>query len=327
MSPSLPAARIAIVIPCYRVSRQILEVLAAIGPDCSRIYVVDDACPEASGSLVESQCRDPRVVVLRHPQNRGVGAAVITGYQAALAAGHDIVVKIDGDGQMDPALIPEFTAPLLAGEADYTKGNRFFDPEAVRAMPGTRLVGNALLSLLTKLSSGYWDLFDPTNGFTAIHREVLARLPLAKLSERYFFESDMLFRLNILRAVVVDIPMAARYGDETSSLKIPRIVGEFLFKHLRNFGKRIFYNYYLRDLSLASIELPLGLVLLLFGSVFGSWHWWHSVQSGIPATLGTVMLAVLPLLTGIQFVLAFLAHDIASTPRRVLQRRRHAAGS
>lgn len=315
--------RIAVVIPCYKVIDHILGVIAGIGPLCTHIYVVDDCCPHHSGAWVQQHCRDPRVRVLQHTANQGVGGAVITGYRAALADSCDIVVKIDGDGQMDPALLPDFVAPLLNAEADYSKGNRFYYLDSVRAMPGVRLFGNAVLSLLTKLSSGYWDLFDPTNGYTAIHADALRLLPLDKLSHRYFFETDMLFRLNIVRAVVVDVPMHARYGEEVSNLRISRIIGEFLWKHLRNFGKRVLYNYYLRDMSLASLQLPFGVALLLFSLVFGGSHWLRSWQSGVPAPVGTVMLAALSLLIGVQFVLAFLAQDIASVPRRVLQRRRN----
>jgi dolichol-phosphate mannosyltransferase len=318
-APGQPA--IAVVIPCYKVTRHVLGVIAAIGPLCTRIYAVDDACPDNSGDFIVSQCQDPRVRVLRHERNQGVGGAMITGYRAALADHMDVVVKIDGDGQMNPALLPDFVAPILAGDADYTKGNRFFDLEEIYAMPRSRLIGNALLSFLTKLSSGYWDLFDPANGYTAIHCAVLRRLSFEKISKSYFFETDMLFRLNILRAVVVDVPMHARYGNEVSNLKISRIATEFLFKHIRNFLKRIFYNYYLRDMSLASIELPLGLGLSLFGLVFGGLRWMDSARSGMPASVGTVMLAALSVLMGMQLVLAFLAHDIASTPRRVLHRR------
>ncbi|WP_439800451.1 glycosyltransferase family 2 protein [Pseudomonas savastanoi] len=250
------------------------------------------------------------------PENQGVGGAVMTGYKAAIEENMDVIVKIDGDGQMDPALIMNFINPILAGEADYTKGNRFFDLEEIRAMPRIRLFGNAVLSFMTKFSSGYWDLFDPTNGYTAIHRDVAKHLPLDKISRRYFFETDILFRLNTLRAVVVDIPMHAKYGDEVSNLKVSKVVGEFFVKHVRNFGKRIFYNYYLRDMSLASIELPVGLTLLLSGSVFGISHWISSIYTGIPNSAGTVMLSALPIILGIQLILAFLGQDIASVPRR-----------
>lgn len=314
--------RIAVVIPCFRVSRHILGVIQGMGPEISRIYVVDDACPEGTGELVAARCRDARVRIIRHADNQGVGGAVISGYQAAIKDGMDVLVKVDGDGQMDPALIPELVAPIIAGEADYTKGNRFFDLEGVSSMPRVRLFGNAVLSFMTKLSSGYWHVFDPTNGFTAIHREAARHLPFSKLSRRYFFETDMLFRLNILRAVVVDVPMVARYGDEVSQLRISRIIGEFLFKHFRNGCKRVFYNYYLRDMSLASIELPVGVLLLMFGGLFGLGQWLGSVSSGSPASAGTVMLSALPVLVGLQLILAFIGHDVASVPSRPFHRLR-----
>ena len=308
--------RVAVVIPSYKVIQHIVEVIAAIPPMVWRIYVIDDSCPNGSGKFVEANVADYRVRIVYHQRNLGVGGAVMTGYQAAITDGADIIVKVDGDGQMDPALIPYVIEPILSGEADYTKGNRFFDLEEIRTMPAVRLFGNAVLSLMTKLSSGYWNLFDPTNGYTAIHADVAKHLPFGKISRRYFFETDMLFRLNTLRAVVVDVPMDAQYGNEISNLKISKIVGEFLVKHARNFFKRIFYNYYLRDMSLASIELPLGVLLLFFGSGYGIYHWVYSLQEGVATPVGTVMFAALPILMGFQLILAFLSYDIANVPRR-----------
>lgn len=325
---AVPIATIAVVIPSYRVTRHILNVIAGIGPEVARIYVVDDKCPDASGAFVRANCSDPRVSVLEHAENQGVGGAVMSGYRAAIADGAQVIVKIDGDGQMDAALLPDFVAPILAGEADYTKGNRFFDLEQIRQMPAMRLFGNAVLSLMTKLSSGYWNLFDPTNGYTAIHADAARHLPFDKISRRYFFETDMLFRLNTLGAVVADVPMDAKYGDEVSNLKISKVVTEFAAKHVRNLAKRLFYNYYLRNMSLASLELPLGLGLLGFGTVYGLLHWIDSANDNIATPAGTVMLAGLPVIMGVQLILAFLAYDIASVPTRPLHkktlfRRRH----
>lgn len=229
-------------------------------------------------------------------------------------------MKVDGDGQMDPRLIPDFIAPIVLGNADYTKGNRFFDLETLRAMPGKRLFGNAVLSFMTKFSSGYWDLFDPTNGYTAIHARVAEHLPFDKISERYFFETDILFRLNLIGAVVVDVPMDAHYADEVSNLKISKIVGEFSLKHIRNSLKRIFYNYYLRGFSIASLELPLGILLFTFGVVYGGMHWIQSSASGEQSPAGTVMLAALPVLIGIQLILAFVGYDISHVPQKTLHR-------
>lgn len=314
--------KIAVVIPSYKVRDHIIGIINQIGQEVSRIYVIDDCCPDGSGSFVDSNCKDQRVIVICHIKNQGVGGAVMTGYKTAIEDGMDIIVKVDGDGQMDPSLIPDFVYPISTGHADYTKGNRFFDLEEIRAMPKVRLFGNAILSFMTKISSGYWGIFDPTNGYTAIHRDVARHLPFDKISQRYFFESDILFRLNILRAVVVDIPMDAKYGSEVSGLRISKIVGEFIFKHIRNFGKRIFYSYYLRDMSLASIELPFGLAMLLFGGSFAICNWIHSLQEGVATPVGTVMLAILPILLGFQLVLAFLSYEIANVPSRPLHKMR-----
>ncbi len=306
--------RIAVVIPCYRVSKQILDVIARVGPEVWRIYVVDDKCPENTGDLVERTAPDGRVRVIRNSVNRGVGGAVMAGYEEALRDGADVMVKIDGDGQMDPALLPRFVAPILSGQADYTKGNRFFDLMSLRRMPPLRLFGNAVLSLMSKFSTGYWTLFDPTNGYTAIDARVASWLRFEALSERYFFETDMLFRLNTLRAVVTDIPMDAVYGGENSGLKISRILGEFLWRHLRNASKRIFYNYFLRDMSAASLELVVGLVFVGFGGTFGVQRWMESAQTGIATPLGTIMVATLPVLLGTQLLLGFVSYDVANVP-------------
>lgn len=318
--------KIAVVIPTYKAESHILGVIEGIGPEVTRIYVVDDCCPDGSGKFVIDNCKDGRVTVINHTSNQGVGGAVMTGYQAAINDGMHIIVKIDSDGQMDPALILDFVIPIINGEADYTKGNRFFNLEKVHAMPKARLFGNAALSFMCKLSSGYWNLFDPTNGYTAIHKDVARQLPFNKVSKRYFFETDLLFRLNTLGAAVVDVPMDAKYGDEISNLKISKIIGEFLLKHVRNFLKRIFYNYYLRDMSLASIELPLGMLLLTFGALYGGYHWIHSAQAGVSTPAGTVMLAITPLLMGLQLVLAFLSYDISSVPKRSVHRTRLSTG-
>jgi dolichol-phosphate mannosyltransferase len=308
--------KVAVVIPTYKVRMHILDVISRIGQEVDRIYVVDDCCPDRSGAYVEENCRDPRVTILRHENNQGVGGAVMTGYARAIDDKIDIIVKIDGDGQMDPALIKNFIGPIIAGEADYTKGNRFFNLDEIGAMPKMRLIGNAVLSFMTKFSSGYWDLFDPTNGYTAIHSNVAQYLPTKKISKRYFFETDILFRLNTLRAVVVDVPMDAKYGDESSNLKIHKVVTEFFFKHARNFIKRIFYNYYLRDMSPASLELPIGIAMLAYGSIFGIMSWIGSAKAKLATPAGTIMLSALPLLMGVQLILAFINYDIASVPRR-----------
>lgn len=322
MNPASPLSpTIAVVIPCFRVRESILDVLAAVGPECQSIYVVDDACPENTGDLVESECLDPRVRVLRNTENQGVGGATIAGYRQALDDGAEILVKLDGDGQMDPAFIPRLVAMIQQGEADYVKGNRFFELDGLQSMPTTRLIGNSLLSFVNKVSTGYWNVFDPNNGFTALHAGVARQLSFEKLSKRFFFESDMLFRLGTLRAVVTDVPMPAHYANESSNLKIRSVIFEFAAKHVFNTIKRLFYNYYLRDFSIASVEIVVGTAAITWGSWFGLTNWLSGISRNIPATSGTVMVAALPVLLGVQLILAFLNFDIHNVPRDVLHKR------
>jgi dolichol-phosphate mannosyltransferase len=311
---------VAVVIPCYRVRSQILPLIVQIEADVDWIIVVDDACPEGSGKYVRENCSDQRVVVLKNETNQGVGGAMICGYTYALQLGADVIVKLDGDGQMDPRWIKRLIRPIADGRADYVKGNRFFNVEGLRTMPRARLLGNAVLSFFSKISSGYWVIFDPTNGYTAVSASTLALLPLHKVSRRYFFESDMLFQLGLVRAVVVDVPMDAVYSDEKSGLVISRVIFPFLSKHLINTCKRIAQNYFLRDFSLASLELILGITFVLFGTAFGAWHWAESIRTHITASTGTVMLAALPIILGLQLLLSFLAFDIGSTPNSAIHR-------
>jgi len=309
---------IAVIMPCFRETAHVLDVIGGIGDEVTHIIIVDDACPDKTGDHVEANCRDSRVVVLRHELNTGVGGATLSGYRRALELGCDIVVKVDGDGQMDPALIPTLVQPIIDGEADYTKGNRFHQFQAVGDMPAMRITGNMILSFASKLSSGYWDIFDTTNGFTAIHGRVLALIPLDIISKGYFFESDMLFRLGQIRAVVRDIPMQARYGTEKSAISIPKIIPEFLFKHTINTWKRIFHAYFVREFNVASIQLVVGKIMLLFGIIYGA-YWWHdSNVTDVPATAGTVILAALPIILGSQFLINFLNFDTRNMPKTPL---------
>jgi dolichol-phosphate mannosyltransferase len=310
---------VAVVIPCYKVRKHILSLLGSIGSEVQSIYVIDDCCPQHSGQVVLDGNRDQRIKVLFNPENTGVGGAVMKGYVEALQDGMDIIIKIDGDGQMDPALIPKLIKPILLGQADYTKGNRFHRIESLVVMPAVRKVGNAILSFVNKFSSGYWKIMDPTNGYTAIHRAALLCLPLEKISQRYFFESDMLFRLGTVRAVVRDIPMDAKYEDEESSLDIKKVIIEFTPLYIKACLKRIFYTYFLRDFNVASIELILGLLMIFFGLVFGVFSWSESSSAGVQTPTGTVMISVLPLIMGFQLLLNSLHYDITNSPLEPLQ--------
>lgn len=312
-------SRVAVIIPCYKVKSHIQDVIASISSEVEMIFVVDDKCPEQSGQFVKETVRDPRVKVLFHEQNQGVGGAVVTGYRAAIAAQADILVKVDGDGQMDPALIPLFVEPIAQHRADYVKGNRFYSLEDMQSMPMIRLLGNIALSFINKLVSGYWDIMDPTNGYTAIHSAVAATLPLHKISSRYFFESDMLFRLSTIRAVVQDVPMRAAYGDEQSNLSITKVLFSFPFKYIHRLTKRIVYNYYFRDFNFGSLMLILGLVLFFCGSAYGL-HYIYTRTPGIAAPSGVVMMSALPIILGFQSLIYFVQHDISSVPKTTIHK-------
>ena len=313
-------SNIAVVIPCYQEKEHILSVLSEIGQEVTSVYVVDDACPDNTGDLVLNQCSDNRVVILRNKKNLGVGGATKVGYQKALEDGAKYLVKLDGDGQMSPSLIPSLLKPLINGEADYAKGNRFQSLSSVSQMPKGRLLGNFVLSFASKLSSGYWNIFDPTNGFTAIHAETAGRLPMNKISNRYYFESDMLFHLGLVRAVVKDVPMDAHYGDEVSGISIPRVVPEFAFKHYINTWRRIFVTYFLRETNIATLQLIFGIFLLLFGITFGAINWVASDISGITASAGTVVLSALPIIIGSQLIISFLTFDTRNVPKVPIQK-------
>jgi dolichol-phosphate mannosyltransferase len=311
------------VLPCYKTQHSVLDVIAKIGSEVCTIVVVDDHCPHRTGIHVENCNQDPRVTVLFHSHNQGVGGAMLTGYRYCLDQGADVVVKIDSDGQMNPAFLPILIRPLLRGEADYTKGNRFFNIEDVKLMPRVRIFGNAGLSFLTKLSTGYWHIFDPTNGYTAIHCAILQCLPFEKISKGYFFESDMLFRMSTLRAVVLDIPMVAHYENEVSNLNVFSSIFEFAWLHWINFSKRLFYTYFLRDFSIASVQLVVGVILFAFGFIFGLTILSNSIWNAQIATAGTIMLCVLPILVSVQLLIGFLSYDYSTVPKIPFQKYRY----
>jgi dolichol-phosphate mannosyltransferase len=307
--------KIAVVIPCYKVTQSLKSVLNDIGSEVTSIYCVDDNCPEESWKVAESIAnKDSRIHIIRRKRNGGVGAAVISGYKAALKDNAEIIVKIDGDGQMAPQLIPKFIKPIYEGRADFIKGNRFYDLKSVTGMPLVRIIGNSILSFINKISSGYWNLFDPNNGFIAIHAKALRLIEMDKLNKRFFFEADMLFRLSTIRAVVKDIPMDSVYGDEKSNLSTLNIFLTFPYLYCNRIGKRIFYNYFLRNFNIASLYLIFGSFLFFFGVWFGIDSWIELSKTNEIASAGTVMLAAMPIIIGNTYLVGFLAYDMQDIP-------------
>ncbi len=310
---------IAVVIPAYSVESNIQAVLGGLPSYVKHIIVVDDASLDSSGELVAAAAkRDVRITLVKHTQNQGVGGAMVSGFLKALELGAQIVVKLDGDGQMDPIHIPTLVKPLIQGKADYVKGNRFRDFQSLEQMPLVRRIGNFGLSFLTKAATGYWGIFDPTNGYFAIRAEVLARLPLDKIDRRYFFETSMLAHLYLLGAQVMDVPIPARYRNETSNLSIRRTLFEFPLKLLATFLRRILLKYYIYDFSMMSLYLMVGIPLLSFGGIFGAVKWIDYASRNVPAPTGTVMLPTLCVILGIQLLLSAIEIDMNSVPRKPL---------
>ncbi|HNK62878.1 MAG TPA: glycosyltransferase family 2 protein [Anaerolineales bacterium] len=312
---------VAVIIPAYRVERDIEEVLSGLPAYIRSIIVVDDASPDATADLVAAAAKqDKRVTLLRHEKNQGVGGAMADGFRKALELGAQIVIKVDGDGQMDPTHIPALLAPLISGSADYAKGNRFRDFASLQQMPLIRRVGNLGLSFLTKAATGYWNVFDPTNGYFAIRAEVLKQIPLDKLDKGYYFETSMLSHLYLLDACVHDVTIPARYRNEVSNLSIRRTLFEFPFKLTRTLLRRIVLKYFIFDFSMMSIYLLTGIPLLLFGLIFGITKWIQYAELGVAAPTGTVILPTLSVILAIQILLSAIEIDLNAAPRKALSK-------
>lgn len=305
---------ITVVIPCYNEERFIGQTVSCIPSLVDVILVIDDCSQDGTSRAAES-LNDKRVVVLKTACNQGVGGATMLGYQKALEIGSDIVVKMDGDGQMSPEYLPDLLDPIAEDGYMYTKGNRFLCPEALPHMPRHRLFGNVVLTFMNKLSSGYWHIFDPCNGYTAISTEILRKLDMSAIHKRYFFESDMLIQLNWSRALVKDVPMKAKYGGEESGLNPLKIGFTFPFLMLRKFFYRVYKKYVLIDFSPIALFLFLGLTLFCGGTLFGLYLWIRSLITENPTPVGTIMLALVPMILGFQLLLQAIVLDIQDTPR------------
>jgi len=307
-------ARVGVVIPAYRVAPQIERVISGLPGWVSSIVVVEDQSPDDTAQRVAA-LGDPRVTLIRHTANRGVGGAMKTAFEEALRQGLDVVVKMDGDDQMDPAHLPELVQPLLDGRADVVKANRYSSMASLRGMPLVRVLGNGGLTFLVKLASGYWNVFDPANGYVAVRGEALTRLDIVSLPERYFFESGFLIELGIQRAVVLDVGIPARYADEHSSLSPLRVLLEFPPRLAWGLARRVFWRYFVHDFTALSVYLLLGVPLLAWGLAFGGSQWILLHRTGEFASAGVVMLAAMPIILGVQLLLQAITLDVQNVPR------------
>jgi len=317
----LKGHRVGVIIPCYQVAGTVAGVIEGIPDHVDVIIAVDDASTDGTARVLED-LGSARLQVIRHESNLGVGGAMASGFERALDAELDIVVKIDGDGQMDPAWMRDLVDPLIEDAADYAKGNRFLHRKELVRMPLLRKVGNILLTFLTKVASGYWYTFDPQNGFLAIRADFLRSIDLEKLrSRRYFFENEMLIQLNVVTARVLDCPMPSMYDGESSSLRIRTVLAYFPLLLVRGFFARIFGRYVLRDFSAVVPLYFLGAILFVWGVGFGAVTWYRYGTAHVPAPTGTIMVSVLPLILGFQMLLQGLLLEILYTPKPLRQSR------
>jgi glycosyltransferase involved in cell wall biosynthesis len=302
------------VVPAYNEARHVGQVIQTMPAFVDRIIVVDD-CSKDDTMAAALAVGDARVVALQTPENQGVGGATIHGYRRALELGADLIVKMDADGQMLPDYLSHLLDALINEGFDYAKGNRFLASEALSFMPKHRLFGNIVLTFLTKLASGYWHIFDPQNGYTAIRATTLRVLNLDRLHRRFFFENDMLVHLNFVRSRVKDVAIPARYADEKSHLNLMSVTMTFPFLLVRRFLRRVYEKYILRDFSPIALFLFFGALLFAWGLGFGIYLWVHGAITGIATPTGTIMLSLLPLILGFQLLLQALVLDIQETPR------------
>ncbi|WP_169581673.1 MULTISPECIES: glycosyltransferase family 2 protein [Microbacterium] len=305
-------AIIAAVVPAYKEEKMIARVIETMPAFVDHVVIVDDCSPDGTSDVVTSLA-DPRVTLIRHEVNQGVGGAIITAHRAAMALGADVNVVMAGDAQMDPAYLPDLLDRVTDDGYGFAKANRFYAPESFHGMPGYRVFGNIALSFLTKLASGYWNLFDPQNGYTAVRTEVLRRVPLDRVAKRYSFENDLLIHLNILQVPAVDVPIPAVYGDEVSSIRLSRVVPELIGRLTRGFWTRVWYRYVLWSFSPIALLGFLGLGLFVFGLAVSIWMVFQ-IAASVVATAATVMLAALPLMIGTQLLISALQLDIQATP-------------
>jgi dolichol-phosphate mannosyltransferase len=308
---------ITVVIPCYNVERHIESVIRQLPGNINWIVVVNDCSKDNTANvLLRIQKENPKIIFINHETNQGVGGSMLSGFTKALELNSDITVKIDGDDQMDTSLIPELIKPILENKADYTKGNRFRDLKALRKMPVVRRTGNLGLSFLIKAASGYWNIFDPNNGFVAISNEMLKSISFNKIHKRYFFESSMLIELYHASAVIQEVPMKARYGDEKSNLSVTRALWGFPPKLFKAFIRRIVLKYFLFDFNIASVYILFGLPLFILGWIYGILNFIKYMNNNTVAPTGTVVIPTLLIILGFQLLLSAISYDITNFPKK-----------
>jgi glycosyltransferase involved in cell wall biosynthesis len=307
----LEGKRVAVVVPAFDEERLIGTTLSGIPDFVDRVFVVDDASRDGTVAAAGAT-GDPRVEVIPHERNQGVGAAILTGYRRALEEGIDVTCVMAGDNQMDPADLEAIAAPVARGEVDYAKANRLFTGRAWELIPHTRYLGNAVLSLLTKIASGYWHVADSQSGYTAIGSSTLALLDLDRIYPRYGFPNDMLVHLNVVNARVRDVPSRPVYGvGETSGIRLRRVIPTISWLLTKAFFWRMREKYVIRDFHPLVFFWVFGILFSLLGIVLGLTVTILRIL-GNELTVATVVLVALLLIAGLLFTLFAMLFDMES---------------
>jgi glycosyltransferase involved in cell wall biosynthesis len=303
--------RVAVVVPAYNEERLVGETLGAIPAFVDRVFVVDDASRDGTVERVRS-FPDERVRLIEHERNQGVGAAIVSGYRAALEEKVDVTCVMAADNQMDPADLPLLVTPVARGEAEYTKANRLFTGEAWSVIPHYRYLGNAILSLLTKIASGYWHVADSQSGYTAISRAALEQLDLDRVYPRYGFPNDLLVRLNVISARVRDVPSRPVYGvGERSGIRLRRVIPRISWLLLKGFVWRLTQKYVIRDFHPLIFFYGLGFLMTFVGVALGILETVERIL-GNPIPVATIVLVALLLISGSQLTLFAMWFDMES---------------
>jgi glycosyltransferase involved in cell wall biosynthesis len=303
--------RVGVVVPAYDEETLIAATLGGIPPLVDRIIVVDDGSSDRTSECA-LETGDPRVEVLSHERRSGVGAATLTGYRKAMAEELDVVVVMNGDNQMDPEDLPTLVEPVARGELDYAKANRLATGQAWQLIPKTRFFGNAVLSMLTKIASGYWHVADSQSGYTVVSREMLERLDLDRVYTSYGFPNDMLVHLNVWNARVRDFPSRPIYGvGERSNMRYRHVVPRIAWLLVRGFFWRLWEKYVKRDFHPLVFFYVMGFIATVAGVLLGLVVVGYRI-AGYSIPIATVVLVALLVISGLQFTLFAMWFDMES---------------
>ncbi len=305
--------RVGVVVPAWNEAAHIAEVLETMPEFVDFIVVVDDASTDNTSAIAHSVI-DARVRVVTQPSNGGVGSSILTGHEIVFAEDCDVSVVMAGDAQMDPTYLGALLDPIAHDGIGFSKANRFFSRASYASMPRSRVFGNVVLSFMTKASSGYWHLFDPQNGYTALRRNAWNLIDPSAISRRYDFENSLLIHLNVASVRARDVPIPAVYGEEVSGIKLGKVVPRLLLTLWKGFWYRIFRRYVVPSFSPVALLLFVGLAMAGFGFLVGLFAVIYSIGPR-EASTGTWLLSVAPGVVGIMMMVQALVLDIGESPR------------